>query len=123
MTRRKASDGADLRRGSVWWAALPDPVGSELGYRRPVVIVQSDPFNLSRIRTVVAVVLTSSLELEAAPGNVRIGAKEAGVPKDSIANVSQLITLDKTFLTESRGQLRPKTMTAIDAGIRLVLDL
>lgn len=123
MTRRKPTDNVDFKRGSVWWAALPEPLGSEPGYRRPVVITQSDAFNTSRIRTVVAVVLTSSLELEAAPGNVRIGAREAGLPKDSVANVSQIITLDKTFLAESRGQLRSRTMAAIDAGMRLVLDL
>lgn len=123
MSRRKSSEQADLKRGSVWWAALPDPVGSEPGYRRPVVIVQSDAFNASRIRTIVAIVLTSNLELADAPGNVRVGAREAGLPKESVANVSQIITLDKTFLAEPCGHVRTRTLEAIEAGMRMVLDL
>ena len=103
--------------------ALPDPVASEPGFRRPVVIIQADAFNESRIRTVVAVVLTSNLALADAPGNVRVAAREAGLPKNSVANVSQLITLDRSFLVERRGQLRSRTMEALEVGLRLVLDL
>lgn len=107
----------------MWWATLPEPAGSEPGYRRPIVIVQADAFNASRIRTVVAVVLTSNLALGDAPGNVRLTAREAGLGKDSVANVSQIITLDKSFLAERCGQLRMRTLDAITDGIRLVLDL
>ena len=102
---------------------MPEPRGSEPGYRRPMVIVQTDAFNASQIRTVVAVALTSNLTRSDAPGNVRIAAREAGLPTDSVANVSQIVTLDKSFLTEHCGRLHPRTMAAIADGMRLVLDL
>ena len=89
-----------IERGQVWWADLGEPDGSEPGFRRPVLIVQSDAFNRRRIRTVIAVVLTANLRLVDAPGNVLVPAKASGLPKDSVANVSQVVTLDKNFLTE-----------------------
>ena len=113
----------DVRRGEVWWADLDEPRGSEPGYRRPVLIVQADSFNRSRIATVLCVVLTSNLRLVDAPGNVLVSAKAAGLPKDSVANVSQLITLDRTFLDEQIGRLPPRLMNAVDAGLMLVLGL
>lgn len=88
------------RRGEIWWSELPDPAASEPGYRRPVLIVQSDDFNLSRIRTVVAAALTTNLRLAEAPGNLLLTAEDTGLPRDSVVNVSQIVTLDKTFLTE-----------------------
>ena len=112
-----------IKRGQVWWAALPEPQGSEPGYRRPVVVVQADSFNASRIRTVLAVVLTSNLKRDKAPGNVRVPAREAGLPKPSVANVSQLLAIDRMFLHERCGRLRAQTMAAIDSGLRLILDL
>lgn len=112
-----------MLRGEVWWADLPDPVASEPGYRRPVLIVQSDAFNRSRINTVIAAVVSSSLRLAAAPGNVQLTARESGLTRDSVVNVSQLITVDKSFLTERVGQLSSRTMQAIEDGMRLVLDL
>lgn len=112
-----------MLRGEVWWADLPDPVASEPGYRRPVLIVQSDAFNRSRINTVIAAVVSSNLRLAAAPGNVQLTARESGLTKDSVVNVSQLITVDKSFLTERVGQLSSRTMQAIEDGMRLVLDL
>ena len=112
-----------IRRGEIWWAELPEPSASEPGYRRPVAIVQSDDFNRSRIRTVVAVVLTTNLRLEAAPGNVLLTARDTGLPRDSVVNVSQLVTLDKTFLTERVGRLSDGVMLLVDVGIRTVLDL
>ena len=112
-----------MERGTVWWAQLPDPVASEPGFRRPVVIIQSNAFNRSRIRTVVVVVLTSNLRLAEAPGNVLIAATESGLPKDSVANVSQIITIDRKFLTEKGGRLPSRIMKSIDDGIRLVLSL
>ena len=93
-----------MERGEVWWAELPDPVASEPGFRRPVVIVSSNAFNRSRIRTVLAVVLTSNLRLSEAPGNVLLAAAESGLPKDSVANVSQVVTLGQGIPVEP---LRP----------------
>ena len=112
-----------MERGTVWWAQLPDPIASEPGFRRPVIIIQSNAFNRSRIQTVVAVVLTSNLRLAEAPGNVLVPATDSGLPKDSVANVSQIITLDRTFLTEQCGRMPSRFMKAVDDGIRLVLSL
>lgn len=113
----------EVRRGEVWWADLDEPRGSEPGYRRPVLIVQDDAFNRSRIGTVVAVVLTSSLRLVDAPGNVLVPGKAAGLPKDSVANVSQIVTLDRDFLDTQIGRVPPRLMAAVDAGLKLVLGL
>jgi mRNA interferase MazF len=112
-----------VERGQVWWADLGEPAGSEPGFRRPVLIVQSDAFNRSRLRTVLAVVLTSNVRLVDAPGNVLIPAKAAGLPKDSVANVSQVITIDRDFLTELAGRVRGHVLTDIENGLRLVLAL
>jgi mRNA interferase MazF len=112
-----------MERGEVWWAELPDPTASEPGFRRPVLIVQSNGFNRSRIRTAIAVVLSSNLRLAEAPGNVLVPAGDSGLPKDSVANVSQVITVDRTFLTESSGRLPARLMKSIDDGLRLVLSL
>ena len=112
-----------IERGEIWWASLPDPAGSEPGFRRPVLVVQADAFNRSRLQTVVAVVLTSNLRLVDAPGNVLVPADASGLPKDSVANVSQVITVDRQFLTERAGRLRGQTLQAVDNGLRLALDL
>lgn len=112
-----------VERGEVWWADLGEPDGSEPGYRRPVIIVQSDAFNRSRLRTVIAVVLMGNLRLLEAPGNVLIPAKASGLPKASVANVSQLVTLDRDFLLERAGRLRGQPMKDLESGLRLVLDL
>jgi len=110
-------------RGDIWWASLPVPGGSEPGYRRPLAIIQSDDFNCSRIQTVIAVVISSNLRLAEAPGNILLPAKSTGLPKDSVANVSQLITVDKAFLTEKMGKLTGKQMQQLEEGLRLVLSL
>jgi len=112
-----------MERGDIWWAQLPDPVASEPGFRRPIVIVQSNAFNRSRIRTVIAVVVTSNLSLAEAPGNVLLLSSESGLPKDSVANVSQIITLDRDFLTEKCGRVPLRLIRSIDEGLRLVLSL
>jgi mRNA interferase MazF len=112
-----------IGRGEIWWATLPDPAGSEPGYRRPVVIVQADEFNHSRINTVLAVLLTSNLPLAAAPGNLLLPARATGLTKNSVANVSQVLTVDKSFLTERVGKLTPALMNEVAAGLRLVMDL
>jgi mRNA interferase MazF len=112
-----------IQRGDVWWADLDEPRGSEPGFRRPLVIVQSDAFNRSRIQTVIALVVTSNLRLIDAPGNVLLHARASGLPKDSVANVSQIVTIDRDALGARAGRLSDKTMTAIDRGMRLVLEL
>jgi mRNA interferase MazF len=112
-----------IERGEVWWADLGEPDGSEPGYRRPVVIVQSDAFNRSRLRTVIAVVLMTNLRLVEAPGNVLLSAKATGLPKDSVANVSQVITVDRDFLLERAGRVRGQLLKDVDKGLRLVLAL
>ena len=112
-----------IRRGEVWWASLPEPTGSEPGYRRPVVIVQSNDFNDSRINTVVAVVITSNLRLAGAPGNVALSRKESGLRKDSVINVSQVITIDKQLLTERVKMLPSRVFQSVEAGLKLVLKL
>lgn len=112
-----------MRRGDIWWADLPEPVGSGPGYRRPVLVVQANPFTLSRIRTVVVAVITKNTALAKAPGNVPLPARDSGLPLDSVVNVSQLITLDKTLLAEYVGALPPPLMARVDAGLRLVMGL
>jgi mRNA interferase MazF len=112
-----------IERGQVWWTDLGEPAGSEPGFRRPVLIVQSDAFNRSRLRTVIAVVLTSNLRLVDAPGNVLIPAKAADLPKDSVANVSQVITIDRDFLSEPAGRIRGQLLKDVENGLRLVLAL
>jgi mRNA interferase MazF len=112
-----------VERGQIWWADLGEPVGSEPGCRRPVLVVQHDAFNRSRLRTVLAVVLTSNLRLVEAPGNVLVPAKIAGLPKDSVANVSQIITVDRDFLTEPAGRIRGQLLKDVETGLRLILAL
>lgn len=112
-----------VQRREVWWAELDPPRGSEPGSRRPVLIAQADSFNRSRLRTVVAVILTSNLRLLDAPGNVLIPRKESGLPKDSVANVTQVVTLDQDFLVQRVGRLPGRLMARVDAGLKLVLDL
>ena len=112
-----------MRRGEIWWASLPAPRGSEPGYRRPIVVVQSDQFNESRIGTVIVAVLTSNLRLVAAPGNIRLDRHETGLPRDSALNLSQVLTVDKSFLTERVGILPVRNMAAMDAGLKLVMGL
>lgn len=110
-----------ISQGEVWWADLPEPSGSEPGFRRPVVVVQGDAFNRSRIATVVCVPLTSNLRWAEAPGNVLLASKVTGLPKDSIANVSQLVTLDKSSLTDRVGKLSRAKLELVLFGIDVVL--
>jgi mRNA interferase MazF len=112
-----------MKRGEVWWASLPEPTGSGPGFRRPVVIVQSNPFNESRISTVVVAVVTSNLALAGAPGNVRIGKSDSGLPKASVVNVSQLLTLDRGLLTDRIKPLPSKVLGQVNEGLQLVLGL
>ena len=112
-----------MLRGEIWWAALPTPASSEPGYRRPILIIQSDSFNRSRIATIIGVAITSNLRLAEAPGNIRLTKRDSGLPKRSVVNVSQMLTVDKSFLTEKVGRLSAVKMQEIEKGIRLVLSL
>ena len=112
-----------MKRGELWWAALPSPTGSGPGYRRPVVVVQANPLNQSRISTVVVIAVTSNIALADAPGNVRIAKSESGLRKSSVANVSQVVTLDRTLLVAPVRALPADVMRKIDDGLRLVLAL
>ena len=108
-------------RGEIWWAELSEPAGSGPGFRRPVVVVQSNSFNFSKIGTVVCVPLTSNLAWADAPGNVVLTSRVTGLPKDSVANVSQIVTVDKSSLTEMIGKVPIAKLELILSGIDLVL--
>ena len=112
-----------MKRGELWWADLPNPVGSGPGYKRPVLVVQANPFNASRISTVIVATVTSNLALAEAPGNVRIGKSDSGLPQPSVVNISQLITLDRSILTKKVKALPGAVMDKVDAGLKLVLSL
>ena len=110
-----------IAQGEVWWAHLEEPSGSEPGFRRPVVVIQGDAFNRSRIATVVCVALTSNLRWAEAPGNVVLSAHLTGLPKDSVANVSQVVTLDRAALTERVGALPARKLALVLLGVDIVL--
>lgn len=113
----------EIERGEIWWADLREPRGSEPGYRRPVLVVQADSFNRSQIQTTIVAAITSNVELADAPGNVLLPARSAGLPRDSVVNVSQLLTLDRSFLTEHAGTLPPRLQRSVDEGLRTILQL
>ena len=112
-----------MRRGEIWWASLPDPRGSEPGYRRPVLIVQADAFNQSAIQTVIAAAITSNLRLAAAPGNIILRRRESRLSNDSVVNVSQLVTLNKGLLVDRVGRIPLARIREVEDGLRLVLSL
>lgn len=110
-----------IAQGEIWWADLGEPIGSEPGFRRPVVVVQSDSFNRSRISTIVCVPLTSNLRWADAPGNVALDRAATGLPKESVANVSQVVTLDRVSLVDRVGVLPERKLELILFGIDVVL--
>lgn len=112
-----------IRRGDVWWATLRPPAGSEPGYRRPVLILQANSFNQSKILTVIGAVITSNLRLAEAPGNVQLSKRQSGLPRESVVNVSQVVTLDRAFLSDRIGRIPPSKQQEVDNGLRLVLAL
>ena len=112
-----------MYRGEIWWAALPTPTGSGPGFDRPVLVVQDDVFNQSQIGTVIVVILTSNARLADAPGNVMLPSIATSLPKDSVANVSQVFTLDKSLLRDRVGMLPEALQTEVDEGLRMVLYL
>ena len=112
-----------MQRGDIWWANLPDPAGSAPGFRRPVLLIQSDAYTRSQIATVIILPLTGNLRLAGAPGNILLRAAESGLPRDSVVNVSQVMTLDKTDLTELIGRISPAMLYQIEQGLRKALEL
>ena len=110
-----------ITQGDIVWASLNDSTGSEPGFRRPVVVVQGDAFNTSRLRTIVVVPLTSNLRWGAAPGNVALVSNDTGLPKDSVANVSQIVSVDRSILSDRVGHLTDSDLELIRAGIEIVL--
>ena len=112
-----------IRRGSICWADLGAPHGSRPAKRRPVLVIQAGPFNVSRLNTTLAAVITSTTNLAAMPGNVFLPAASSGLPKDSVVNVTALVTLNKTDLGTKAGQLPAALMNEVDRGLRRVLGL
>ena len=112
-----------MQRGEIWWADLPEPSGSEPGFPRPVLIIQVNQFNDSMINTVIVVALTSNLRLASAPGNVFLDRKDSALSHDSVVNVSQVLTIDKSFLSERTSALTRETMEMVNQGLRLILGL
>ena len=110
-------------RGEIWWVSLPTPSASEPGYRRPVLVVQSDAFNRSSIGTVIVASITKNQDLAAAPGNVRITTRQSGLRQPSVVNVSQVLTIGRATLTEKIGALPPAKMAEVERGLLLVLGL
>jgi mRNA interferase MazF len=112
-----------IKRGEIWWAALPEPAGSGPGYKRPILIIQADEFNKSKINTIIVAVITSNTRLAVAPGNVFLSPKKSKLPKESVINVSQIITIDKSFLSEKVHTLSDEIIAQVDEGLKLVLKL
>jgi len=112
-----------MRRGELWWASLPTPRGSEPGYRRPVLIVQANEFNTSAIGTVLVAAITTNLRLAGAPGNVPLTKKRSGLRQDSVVNLSQILTINKSDLQDRIGQIEGRELHALNEGLRLVLAI
>jgi mRNA interferase MazF len=112
-----------MKRGEVWWADLDEPAGSEPGFRRPALIVQTDWMLTTRLGTVVVIPITSNVRLADAPGNVLIQPRDSGLPKPSVVNVSQIAAVDRSMLVSRCGRLPPAVLRAVEQGLRLVLEL
>ena len=112
-----------MKKGEIWWASLEDPRGSEPGFKRPVVIVSSNEFNASKIKTIIAAVVTSNLRLSQAPGNFELPTKSSGLSRASIVNISQIITIDKLFLMSKVGKLTNKQIILLNDGLKLVMAI
>ena len=112
-----------VERGEIWWANLPEPKGSSPGFRRPILIIQADIFNQTNIKTVIAATITTNADLAKMLGNVSISSRSSGLPRNSVINVTQLFTVDKSLLLEYVGTLSARKMQQVDKGLRLVLSL
>ena len=110
-----------IAQGEIWWADLPEPQGSELGYRLPVLVIQGDSFNRSALRTVVCVALTGNVRWAEAAGNVLLPSGTTGLPRDAVANVSQILTVDRTVLTERVGMVPESSLALVLTGIDVML--
>jgi mRNA interferase MazF len=113
----------EVARGDIWWADLPDPIASDPGGTRPVLIVQANAFNRSRIATILVVVITKNERLATLPGNVALPPDGTGLEKPSVVNISQVLTADRTFLRERIGSVSSETMARVESGLKLVLGL
>ncbi len=116
-------DRQAIERAEIWWADLPQLRRSKPGFERPVLIIQSAPFNQSRLSTVIIAVMSSNLSLAKSPGNVLVPARSSRLPKDSVVNISQIMTVDRSILLEFLGTLAPRYMAAVDEGLRQILTL
>ena len=112
-----------MERGEIWWASLEEPTGSEPGYSRPVTVISSNDFNRSNIKTVIVAAITSNMRLADAPGNFKLSGKGTGLTKDSVLNISQIMTFNKSFLSEKIGTLSKKQIFQLDDGLKLVLTI
>ena len=112
-----------VKKGEIWWASLEEPRGSEPGFRRPVVVISSNEFNKSKIQTVIVAAITPNIRLAEAPGNFKLTKKGSGLNRDSVVNVSQLLTLDKSFLNEKSGNLNTKQNQLLNYGLQLALAI
>jgi mRNA interferase MazF len=112
----------EIRQGEVWWADLSEPSGSGPGYRRPILVIQGNPFNESKISTVVCIPLTSNLKWATAPGNILLKKRVTGLTKDSVANVSQIVSLDKSVLTEKSGRVPVSSLKQVFHGLDIVFN-
>jgi mRNA interferase MazF len=112
-----------VKRGELWWVDFGNPIGSAPAFRRPAAVVSSDRFNRSRLATVIVAAVTSNLKVAEAPGNVVLRPEDSGLPKPSVVNVTQLLSIDRQLLDLRIGALGPVQLRAVDAGLRLVLDL
>jgi mRNA interferase MazF len=112
-----------MNRGELWWADVPEPRGSEPGFRRPVPVIQADGLSRSRLRTVICAALASNTRLAEIPGNVLLNAKDSNLSRDSVINVTQIITLDRSYLAECVGTVTGAVMRKVEEGLMLALDL
>ena len=112
-----------MKKGDIWWASLEEPRGSEPGFRRPVVIISSNEFNNSKIQTVIVAAITSNIRLGEAPGNFKLTKKGSGLTKESVVNVTQILTLDKSYLNEKSGKLNTKQNQLLNYGLQLALNI
>ena len=112
-----------MKKGDIWWVSLDEPRGSEPGFRRPVVIISSNEFNKSKIQTVIVAAITSNIRLADAPGNFKLTKRGSGLNRESVVNVAQLLTLDKSFLNERSGKLNTKQNQLLNYGLQLALNV
>ena len=112
-----------MKRGDIYWVDLGDPMGSEPGFKRPVLVIQSDTFSDSKLATVIVLSLTSNVKIKGMPGCILLAASETGLPKDSLANATQIKTIDKARIEEHVGQIDDATMTMLDGVIKHVLGI